>query len=233
MAGLIMQCPPSTRPRPLWLLALAAALVPLLTIHSTYLLAAWEGAIDWCLPYWESCTSISGTGRHGSAYFLFKGTMLPGALLGVLFWWLNGVWLEALGAQDRGTPWLFWLGLVAGLSLGFYTLALGHTGDAFWLMRRIGVVLYLALTFMAQVLVSAGLSRIPAWARHGRRLLRLCQLTLAVGVASLIMDAIAPALHERFEDAFEWWLALLLNLNALWIALFWRRSGFHATPGVR
>lgn len=49
---------------PLWWLALAAALSPLLTIHDTFVIAAFEGYISWCIPYWDSCTSISRTGRY-------------------------------------------------------------------------------------------------------------------------------------------------------------------------
>jgi len=49
---------------PLWWLALAAALSLLLTIHDTFVIAVFEGYISWCIPYWDSCTSISRTGRY-------------------------------------------------------------------------------------------------------------------------------------------------------------------------
>ncbi|BES73794.1 hypothetical protein RE428_48120 [Marinobacter nanhaiticus D15-8W] len=214
---------------PLWWMALAAALIPLVTIHTTYFMSAIEGHVDWCVPYWESCTSISRTGRHGVSYFIFKGTMLPAALLGMFFWWLNLLWLRQLGAGGKGIAWLPWLGLVACLALASYTLALGHRGDEFQLIRRIGVVLYFALTYIAQLLLSAGLQSVPRWSLQGNYLLRLCQVTLAVGLFSVVLDAIAHAFHERFEDAFEWVLALLVNTHALWIAILWRQSAFHAT----
>ncbi|WP_111498370.1 MULTISPECIES: hypothetical protein [Marinobacter] len=217
---------------PLWWLALVAALLPFVTMHTTWPVATLEGYIHGCLPYGLDCHSISRTGHKGLAYFLFKGGMLPAAVVGMTYWWLNGVWLRSLGASAKGLRGLFWLGLIGGLALVAYTLALGHTGDGYWLVRRIGVITYLSFTFIAQLLVTARLLTLPDWAATGRRLLRLCQLTLALGIASLIMDAVAPETHERFEDAFEWWLALLLNLHALWIALLWRRSGFHVGPGV-
>lgn len=216
----------------LWWMALAAALIPFVTIHTTYFVSAMQGHVDWCVPYWESCTSISRTGRHGASYFIFKGTMLPSALLGALFWWLNNRWLRQLGASGKGVVWLPWLGLVACIALASYTLALGHRGDEFQLIRRIGVVLYFALTFIAQLLLSASLQTVPHWSRQGDYLLRLCQVTLAVGIFSVLLDAVAHAFHERFEDAFEWVLALLVNTHALWIAILWRQSGFHAEPRV-
>lgn len=90
----------------LWWLALEAGLMPLLTIHATFAIAAVEGHTSWCIPYWGSCSSISRTGRHGTAYFVFKGVMLPAALLGVLFWWLNRLWLLQLCAPGYGKHWV-------------------------------------------------------------------------------------------------------------------------------
>lgn len=212
----------------LWWLGLAAGLVPLLTIHTTFFVSVLEGHVAWCMPYWESCTSISKTGRHGSAYFIFKGTMLPAALLGILFWLLNAAWLRQMGCQGRGPAWLPWLGLVAGLALGAYTLALGHGGDAFNLIRRIGVVLYFSLTFINQLLLSAALRAHVTMGDTGQRLLWLCQVTLLIGIFSVLLDGVTPDLHERWEDAFEWMLALLINLHAVWVAMLWRSSGFVA-----
>ncbi|WP_166253519.1 hypothetical protein [Marinobacter salicampi] len=213
---------------PLWWLALAASLVPLLTIHITFTVSVLEGQIGFCNPYWDSCTSISRTGRYGTSYFIFKGTMLPAALLGILFWWLNSRWLRQLGIHTRGVAWIPGLGLVASISLGAYTLALGHEGDGFNLIRRIGVVLYFSLTFICELLVTAGLRSHPHWERAGTRLLNLCQLALGVGILSVILNGVAPEFYSQKDDAFEWILAVLINAHALWLALLWRRSRFRA-----
>jgi Frag1/DRAM/Sfk1 family protein len=213
---------------PLWWLALAAALVPLLTIHITFAVSVMEGHVELCIPYWDSCTSISRTGRYGTSYFIFKGTMLPAAVLGILFWWLNSRWLRQLGIHSRGVAWLPWLGLIASLSLAAYTLALGHAGDGFNLIRRTGVVLYFALTFICELLVSGGLRNHPQWAQTGRKLTKLCMFTLGIGILSVIIDGVAPEFHNRRDDAFEWVLAALVNAHALWLALLWRKSRFRA-----
>ena len=217
-----------SRSVPLWWLALAAALIPLLSIHTTFAVAVFEGYISWCIPYWDSCTSISRTGRHGTAYFIFKGAMLPAALLGILFWWLNSLWLLQLGAPGRGQIWIPWLGLVACIALAAYTLALGHEGEGFNLIRRIGVVLYFSLTYIAQLLISSALKDHPRWHQSGKRLLWLSEVTLAVGFLSVILTAAAPDLYSQIDNAFEWILALLINLHALWVALLWRQSSFRA-----
>ncbi len=212
----------------LWWLALAAGLIPFLTIHTTFVVSVIEGHISFCNPYWDSCTSISRTGRNGMAYFIFKGAMLPAGLLGILFWWLNGRWLRQLGIHNAGVAWIPWLGLIACLSLIAYTLALGHAGDGFNLVRRTGVVLYFSLTYIAQLLISGALRDHPAWSETGSRLLKLCQLTLAVGILSVILDGVVPEFYDQRDNAFEWVLALLINLHALWLAMLWRRSRFRA-----
>jgi Frag1/DRAM/Sfk1 family len=213
---------------PLWWLALAAALVPLLTIHITFAVSVLEGHVELCIPYWDSCTSISRTGRYGTSYFIFKGTMLPASVLGILFWWLNSRWLRQLGIHSRGVAWIPWLGLIASLALAAYTLALGHAGDGFNLIRRTGVVLYFALTFICEVLVSGGLRHHPQWTQTGRKLTNLCMFTLGVGIVSVIIDGVAPEFHNRRDDAFEWVLAALVNAHALWLALLWRKNRFRA-----
>jgi hypothetical protein len=210
----------------LWWLALATGLVPLLTIHATFAISVLEGYVELCVPYWDSCTSISRTGRYGTSYFIFKGTMLPAALLGILFWWLNSRWLRQLGVHSSGVAWIPWLGLVASVSLGAYTMALGHEGDGFNLIRRIGVVLYFSLTFICELLVSAGLRSHPLWKHIGMRLLNLCQITLGVGILSVILEGAVPAFHDTREDAFEWILAFLINAHALWLAFLWRKNRF-------
>lgn len=213
---------------PMWWVALAAALTPLLTIHTTFAVSVLEGYISWCVPYWDSCTSISRTGRYGTSYFIFKGAMLPAAILGILFWFLNGRWLSQLGATTRGRLWIPWLGFVACVSLAAYTLALGHEGDGFNLTRRIGVVLYFSLTYIAQLLISSALTEHPRWHRSGKRLLWLCELALAVGILSVILTAVVPDIYSQMDDAFEWVLALLINLHAVWVAVLWKQSRFRA-----
>ncbi|HKK54737.1 hypothetical protein [Marinobacter sp.] len=210
----------------LWWLALAAGLIPLLTIHLTFAVSVLEGYVQLCVPYWDSCTSISRTGRHGTSYFIFKGTMLPAALLGMLFWWLNGRWLRQLGIHTRGVAWIPWLGLVASFSLAAYTLALGHAGDGFNLIRRIGVVLYFSLSYICQLLISAGLQGHPQWTHTGRKLMNLCLATLGVGILSVILNGVAPEFYSRKDDALEWILAAMINAHALWLALLWRKNRF-------
>ena len=101
---------------------------------------------------------------------------------------------------------------------------LGHAGDGFNLIRRIGVVLYFSLTFICELMVSSGLRSHPLWKNTGMRLLNLCQLILAVGILSVILNGWAPEFYSRKDDAFEWILAFLINAHALWLALLWKKN---------
>ncbi|MBE0485785.1 hypothetical protein [Marinobacter sp.] len=42
------------------------------------------------------------------------------------------------------------------------------------------------------------------------------------------MTALVPDWYSQKDDAFEWVLALLINLHAPWLALLWRRRDFRA-----
>ena len=206
-------------------LAWATALLPLVTMHVCYLLSASEQLVPWCLPWFEGCTSISRASRSGTAYFAFKAGMLPACVCMVLFWWCNRQWLRQLGVEPR----LWWgLGMLAALPLALYTVVLGHAGDTPYLLRRIGVVGFFGLTYLAQLGLSASL-RTTANSRAGRRLFALSGFTLLVGVGSLILGMIWPEHYDSMDDGFEWVLAVLINLHTLWVAWLWQRSGFSVT----
>ncbi len=203
-------------------LAWVTALLPLVTMHVCYLLSASEQLVPWCLPWFEGCTSISRASRSGTAYFVFKAGMLPACVCMMLFWWANLHWLRHM--QVEPTTW-WWLGMLAALPLALYTVVLGHAGETPYMLRRIGVVGFFGLTFLAQLGLSASL-RHSAMSAAGRSLLRLCGFTLLVGIVSLILGVIWPEHYDTMDDGFEWALAVLINLHTLWVAWLWQRSGF-------
>ena len=211
----------------IWWLALACALLPFLTIHLAFVVSALEGHVRWCFPYWETCSSISRAGRYGTAYFIFKGGMIPTCVLMLQFWWLNRLWLRSLGLSAGVV--LPWLGLVSSLALLVYTLSLGHAGDMFYLLRRIGVIGWFGLTWIAQLQLGAALREHSVFAAAGQRLVQLSVITLLIGLLSVLVGVVLPERHDELENAFEWTLALLLNVHALIVALLWRKSAFHLT----
>jgi len=215
------------------LVAGGCALLPFIAVHVAYLLAADSGFVPWCNPYIDSCTSISATGRQAPASFVFKGVMLPSAMLIALFWWLQWRWLVCVTEERRRPAWMLGLGVTASLGLALYVIVLGEVGDWLRLQRRIGTILFFSFTFLAQLLLAASLARLVSQGdgqalhrihRAGRWMLRLCLLMLALGVGSVIIQALSEAWHDAIEDALEWQLALLLQGNFAICAGLWRAN---------
>lgn len=216
--------------------ALLAALLPFFAVQATYLVAASHGLVDWCNPYLDSCTSISATGRKPPASYLFRATMLPSAVIMMAYWWLNHVWISALwrkaGARPtRGLHWMLALGVLACIGLILYVTVLGEDGEIWRRQRRIGVVLFFSLTYIAQLLLVGQwwrlrpqLPSVPDLPLRGMWL--LCSMLLAAGVLTVLLDAWDENYYETVEDAFEWVLAMLLQTNFLLGYLVWRSAGW-------
>ena len=81
----------------------AVSPVPLVAIHSCYLLAAQNGHVPWCLPYIDSCTSISATGRHRPESLVFRAAIMPSAALMLVYWTLVERWLRTLELRGQDT----------------------------------------------------------------------------------------------------------------------------------
>ncbi|MAY36545.1 MAG: hypothetical protein CMN84_10630 [Spongiibacteraceae bacterium] len=204
-----------------------AALV-LVTIHLCFLLSLNEGHVHACIPYWADCVSISKSGRYGSAYFVFKGGMIPACVLLALFWRLAQLWLAELGQPNR---WLGFVGLIASVALLTYTLSLGHSGDHFRTLRRFGVVLFLGLSFVN----FAGLAQSLKQTRQSRfapALTRACATILGIALFSLVLDASMGEDYDRLENAFEWWLIVLLLGLLIYIGRVWQVCRFTLRPAV-
>lgn len=192
--------------------ALLAGLLPLIAIHASYLIAASQSYVPWCIPYWDSCTSISATGRHGVAYFWFKFTMLPAALILFLFWRALGSWQKSLEPGSGRS--LMVVGCIGAICLAIYTVALGEAGDLFRRQRQIGATIYFTFTYLAQLMLVAwllkrGIKNI--WLNY---MTLACIACLVIGVTSLLIDAYTDW-HDDVEDAIEWILALIIDVNFL------------------
>lgn len=218
------------------LVALLAALLPFAAVNLTYVVAASSGLVDWCFPYLDSCTSISATGRHPPASYLFRATMLPSAVVMMAYWWLNHVWLAEVGRvvgidNRRMNHCMLGLGILACIGLILYVTVLGEPGDTWARQRRVGTVLFFSFTYIAQLLMLAqlrvlghGLPGLPAALLLCMWL--VCVGLLALGLLTVILDAWNEAWYESVEDAFEWQLSLLLQFNFLLGYCVWRATGW-------
>jgi hypothetical protein len=191
------------------------------------------------VPYFNGCTSISATGRHGWGYFLFKGGMIPAAVILACYWVLCREWLLAAGRAD-GTMLraLVWLGVTSAVFLVLYTVFLGSKGGMYNLMRRFGVTVYFAFGALAQMLLLRELLEIrrrdgsfmPAWITRAKLLVAGALLT--AGLISIPIGNFMPD-KARAENAIEWIFAAIMSgyYGLTWFA--WKATGFQARLTVK
>lgn len=206
--------------------ALLTALLPFVCVHLSYLMAASAGHVPWCLPYWDSCTSISATGRQVPEKILFKLLMMPAAVLAGMFWWLAQQWL--LLRTRSGAASVPVTGGTAALFLLLYVAALGESNDYRW-ARQAGIILFFSLSYVAQLLFL-----LRAWQAHAvlgateRDTLiwqkRGAVLVLLIGVGSVLLDLLHPG-YDNMEDAVEWVLMLCITLQFASHYFLWRDAG--------
>lgn len=206
-------------------------MLPILVVHACYGLSLAGGHAAACVPYVDGCVSISGTGRHGWAYFLFKAGMLPTAVLASLFWLLAVRFLRLAGDEGAALRALLWLGVTSAAFLALYTTFLGHKGEVYHLLRRFGVSLTLGFGYLAHLLYTwrLGLLRARGVAAVPAGLLRLQQallaLLLVLGIGSIpVSNFIAN--KDPVENAIEWIFCLLLWSLHLLAALAWHRARY-------
>lgn len=212
--------------------ALVTGLLPLLCVHATYVLAASYGHVDWCVPYWDSCTSISATGRELPEKLLFKLLMLPASLCALGFWWLANRWLR--GALGQGSRAMLATGMVAALFLMLYVVALGESNDYRW-ARQTGIVLFFSLTYVAQLCFLLRIARSPGRSALVDRVFRwqcgAAGALLAIGVLSVVLDA-AWRDYDSIEDAFEWVMMLFIAGQFCSHYPLWKASGLRLSVEV-
>jgi hypothetical protein len=192
-------------------LALMVGLLPIIVININYGIAASQGFVPWCIPYWDGCTSISATGRQGLAFVFFKITMLPMAVLYGLYW--RG--MHATIRRNGGTSsTILWLGYVSVVALCLYVITLGLVGDSFQLSRRIGIIFYFTFTYLCQLLAIYQLNKLHIQLLGLNRQFQLSVLILCIGLLTLVLGVTLDNYND-YEDSFEWNIALLLHINFL------------------
>lgn len=208
-------------------------LVPITAAHLAYFVSAAGGHVDWCVPYWDGCTSISRAGRFGIGNHLFRALMLPHAAQLMMFWALAWLWLRALRPDaTRRNATVLVLGVVAALFLILYASFLGVEGSVYQWLRRYGITVFFSFSVLAQMLVIALLQPVPQLPR------RLRSIMLAFAAALLILGLLSiPLQHfardaDRAMDALEWSYALLMALFYGLIGIAWGTTGFRVWAGT-
>lgn len=217
---------------------LISAMLPAVAVHLCYLLAAHLGHVPWCFPYIDSCTSISAAGRQSPENYIFRASIIPTAVFMMVYWKLNFEWLKTLKSKmTMSNRVMLYCGVLGCLGLILYTTTLGSAGDLHKVHRRIGVTLFYALTFLAQLMMTGQIAVVAKTAPSVisgaiyRALLAICLAISIVGLVSLLLPAFYEN-HHTVEDAFEWVLTLLMLMHFFVTYFAWRHTGFKATFAV-
>lgn len=221
--------------RALWPLALLAALLPLAATAIAYPLSIRLELAPGCNPFVDGCVSISRAGRHGLPNIVFRGLLLPAAVLQALCWIVCPAWLRTIGAPadalQRSLPAI---GTVAGAMLALYGTFLGTEGEGYRWMRRYGVFFYFGLTAIAALVVSDQmLRRLRGDARTRRIAFAVaapCMLLPLLGLAHVLLPIwwSAPAEKNALENVTEWWGAAILTAFFFALGWAWRKTRFRA-----
>ena len=219
--------------RPLWPLPLLAALLPLVATMMAYALSIRLELAPACNPFVDGCVSISRAARHGLPNILFRGLLLPAAVLQALCWLLCPAWLRTLGvAADRWQRLLPALGIAAGVVLVVYGTFLGTEGEGYRWMRRYGVIFYFALTCIGMLVVSDPMLRRMRGAPRERRMALVlfapCLGLPLLGLAHVLLPLgwSSPAARNALQNVTEWWGGAIFTAFFFGLAWAWHRTRF-------
>lgn len=215
-------------------LPIVVGLVPIFTVFTCYWIAIDAAGLPVCNPFLDGCTSVSATGRHPPASYLFKATMLPQSILLSAYWLFNVAWLRALQrsanvANSGSTVGV--IGVTGSLFLILYVTFLGTEQPFYEFMRRYGVYMYFVLNVFAQLILAY---KVLPLARQwpGTRLLPLvrAQLVLgwvpfAMGILNLVLKAVLEESRPA-ENRIEWSFAMLMQAYFLITYFCWRETRF-------
>ena len=224
------------------ILPLIVGLLPLASIHLSYLIAIHAAKLPSCIPYIHGCVSISATGRYPPASYLFKAAMMPEAVILAIFWLGSVAWLRALhrsAGQTRsvGTA-IGGFGVASAFFLILYVTFLGTQEPFYEFMRRFGVYLYFLFSVIAQIMLAVNVLRMPAGIcsplliRITKIQLALSLIPFALGILNLVLKSILED-SDASENVIEWIFALMMQSYLVLSYFSWRETQFTASFSVR
>lgn len=217
------------------LLPLIVGLLPLVTVFTCYWIAIHAAGLPSCNPFLDGCTSISATGRHPPASFLFRAAMLPQSILLAGYWLASVAWFRALrrtlGLDEHAGAAIAWFGVTGALFLVPYVTFLGTEEPFYEFMRRDGIYLYFLLNVIAQLILASRVLplaqrlELPTLRNLTRLQLALSSLPFALGALNLVFKSMLDN-SGPMESRIEWIFALLMQMYFLVSFFCWRNTRF-------
>lgn len=223
------------------LLPLFVGFLPIIGIHLSYIIAMNAGVVQECIPYIDGCVTISATGRYPPSTYLFKGVMLPQALLLAVYWLFAVAWYRAISGASAGPVrpidrWIGGFGVAGALFLILYVTFLGAYDEFYTLMRRFGVYFYFLCSVVAQLIMTAQILRHgndPALRKQGKIMLFLVISPFVLGIFNWTMKAILGDDAGPIESRVEWTVSLMMQLWFVVSYYSWKTTEFSGSYKVR
>jgi len=216
-------------PWPAHRLALAAALLPCLLFPVTYLIAASQGHIDWCVPIVSGCTDITHTGLRYPESHLFRIVLCVGSLPIAATWALVFEWTKLQGvAVTRKDRRIRLQGVTAGLGLFVGTIVLQGPENTLWSVHGIGANLYFLLAYIAVVSYTRRLGEIDKEAKMASvRSLQLKRTLVWIMTLMIVLVVAFRILGWRgARRSIQWLAAYSFMIYYLSLAFDWRGRFF-------
>ena len=173
-------------------IALIIFLAPIITICISYVISAFYGYVDWCLPIIDGCTSISKVGRYGLSFYLYKVLVIPSVIL-MIYFWLK-VYLDVYK-----NIFLLFLSFIACIFLIIYLIALGFDGPIYRFMREVGIFAFFVFMPICQIWLTASAPKESLKTKFFLYLLIL----LFIGFC-FVYFYILPMDNNNYENIIEW-----------------------------
>jgi len=170
-------------------------LIPVIAIHASFFLSTSIGTLDLCNPYIDGCLSISRSSRQPISILFFKVLMIISGML--LFF----IWPRILKKNDNSA--FKFIGQIGSIFLIIYVIALGNDGDIYRFMRQYGVFIFYLSTLLSQWYYSF--------------YIKIDSLKL-ISYWQIVMTIVSIPFYvylkndSSFENIFEWWLSLSINV---------------------
>ena len=191
--------------------------LPLLTIIISFIWSANLNLINWCIPNFDGCTSISRVGRYEPVVYFFKPLMLIYAIFLGLFW---KNYYELLNFDNINiSKFSLLIAYCSILFLVLYIIFLGE-GKLYKFFRQIGIFIYIFFTVLTQIIFSNKLKSLSYFNKKFGYLIYYYSLILGL-VGLLLFPFMIMKIIEitNFKNIVSWNYFLLIQIYFLMIFL--------------
>ncbi len=189
--------------------------LPLLTIIISFIWSANLNLINWCIPNFDGCTSISRVGRYEPVVYFFKPLMLIYAIFLGLFW---KNYYKLLNFDNINiSKFSLLIAYCSILFLVLYIIFLGE-GKLYKFFRQIGIFIYIFFTLLTQIIFSNKLKSLSYFNKKFGYLIYYYSLILGL-VGLLLFPFMIMKIIEitNFKNIVSWNYFLLIQIYFLMI----------------